>query len=331
MIVRGTRRYWLKQIHEASCGGKLLSFDDPDAAERFLSGCLGEWQSMRSLRRVLIAQSNHDPSRLKDQQVLRSVARWISSGLVRVFELPAPDPTRMSPGVRPDLPEEPVVPPKEVPPEKEAPQTFKLAEVIEFVKRSTEGSVAGAAAACTSGAYPQLVERTAKDGAAYKQYINLAKDLEGASKVRPEYGRYIELRARIEWASGDKSRSLAGKKVHWSYTIEKHSGGKRPDALNGSQKAGFTRANGSDTLVSSTDAAGWTAPVKFYLTQYAGDRFTVFVQADVDENGKPSGDRRRVGPYAVWRKFWYQITHAAGKSIAAPDRLPPTGAWPPTC
>lgn len=217
-----------------------------------------------------------------------------------------------------------VAPPQPLPPSAKVvestkeEQQFKLVELVEVVQRAKFGAVAGATAASKHADCPKVAERTYQDGDAFKQFINLDKDIDGHAQRHPEHERYIELRARIEWTSGDKSRSLAGKKVHWAYTLTPHSGAQRPAALDGEQNAGFGRANGTQTEIATTDKAGWTPIMKFYLSQYAGDRFSISAQADAQESGKPSGDTLSAGPYVVWRKFWYQMTHAEGKVIAAP-------------
>lgn len=203
-------------------------------------------------------------------------------------------------------------------PKKEV-QKFKLVELIEVVHRPGLGTVVGAASAATSGV-PKNTDRTDKDSANFKQFINLGKEIEGPNKKHPEYGRYVELRARIEWVSGDKSKSLANKKVHWLYEMTPHSSAKRPANLDGTQNPGFGSENGSKTLISDTDAAGWTPIVKFYLSQYGGDQFILSTQADEEEKGVPSGEKMKTGSYIVWRKFWYQMTYAKGKVIQPPDQ-----------
>ncbi|MDA8137510.1 MAG: hypothetical protein M0036_02550 [Desulfobacteraceae bacterium] len=312
----GMRHFLLTHFNETAPEGAPLIFDSPGSAQRFLSGFLHEWQSMRTLRDLHRDQFNEDLGRLKDLQVIARMASRISSGAILVWELPTP--AWMGGKTQRDKDE--IEPKPPVIGKKDEKQTFKLAEVVEFIQRGSDGCVAGAAPTSTSGLYPQLTERKEKDGAAFKQYINLGKDIEGVAKKHPEYGRYVELRARVEWASGDKSKSLSGKKVHWSFAIQPQAGGKRPNALNGNQKPGFSSANGSKTLISDTDAKGWTPIIKFYLSQYAGDQFSISAQADVEESGKPSGPKIKVGAYVVWRKFWYQVTHADGKNVSEPGQ-----------
>ena len=131
------------------------------------------------------------------------------------------------------------------------------------------------------------------------QYINL-DDKVDTSTPHPEYGRKINLQARLEWVAGDKSRSLAGKKVYWR--IEAKSGNKT--GLTGNEREGFDSA-GSWTLKkeAKTGADGWSDVVEFYPSLYGGDVFSVFVTDKPDySGGLPAGS------YTVWRKFWYQVT-----------------------
>jgi hypothetical protein len=131
------------------------------------------------------------------------------------------------------------------------------------------------------------------------QYINL-DDKVDTTKPHPEYGRKIQLQARIEWVSGDKSRSLAGHKVYWK--ISPPSSNK--SGLTGKEKEGFDSA-GSGTLkkAANTTADGWCDVVNFYPSLYGGDVFSVFATDKSDySGGMPTGT------YTVWRKFWYQVT-----------------------
>jgi hypothetical protein len=130
------------------------------------------------------------------------------------------------------------------------------------------------------------------------QFINLDEKVEPAT-AHPEYGRSIQLKARVEWKAGDKNRSLTGKNVYW-YIV--------PDAANrtgltGAEKEGFAAAGGSAKNASTTDDKGWTPPVKFFLSLYGGDKFDVFVTEDPAYKGG-----KKAGSYIVWRKFWYHIT-----------------------
>jgi len=151
---------------------------------------------------------------------------------------------------------------------------IELVELVEIVKRTDEGVVVGAAP--ESKKLKKVATRTDKsDDGSYKQYINIDKDVDGASKRHPEYGDYIELRARVKWVSGDKG--LTGGKVYWKFKLEAGDG--RPPSKP-AETVGFW---GLAEWVSSTDRDGWTEAVQFYFTKhvdssYAGDKFTIFLR-----------------------------------------------------
>jgi hypothetical protein len=192
---------------------------------------------------------------------------------------------------------------------------IKLVELVEVVTRAgTEGTVVGAAPASAEKA--KLVDRTEKNGGAYKQFINLDKDIEEADKRHPEFGRFVELKARVEWKDGKKTE-LQGKKVHWSFKLTKK-GDKRDSQLktgetdlDSSENAYFEGGTGpkKDKLITDTNDDGWTNVVKFHLSKYGGDQYTVSAQADEKSNGTASGKKLDAGSYEVWRRFWYQLTH----------------------
>jgi len=187
-----------------------------------------------------------------------------------------------------------------------AKEKVTLVEIVEVVARSPEGVVTGATA--ESAKMPTKTARTAKNGAAFKQYINIDKDVEGSSKRQPECGRYVEVKARIVCEGG----SAAGKQVEFSYTNTPAAG--RP-ALTGAYLEGFGSAGGPPTTQASTDAEGWTPTVKFYLSQYAGDQFKIHAEALDDK-----GQKKETGAYQVWRKFWYQVTRASTHAVPAPAK-----------
>jgi hypothetical protein len=182
-----------------------------------------------------------------------------------------------------------------------------LVEIVEVVSRSPEGVVTGATAA--SGKLATTTARSEMNGAAYKQFINLDKDIEGATKRHPEYSRYIEVKARVEVEGG----SLAGKSVKFTYDLTK--GKARPAALTGAPAEGFGSAGGAATHTGTTDDQGWTETVKFYLSQYAGDQFKIIAEATEDP-----GNKKQTKAYEVWRKFWYQITRADTHVVPAPSK-----------
>ncbi|MDH4276302.1 MAG: hypothetical protein OEW08_14815, partial [Gammaproteobacteria bacterium] len=201
----------------------------------------------------------------------------------------------------------------------DATQTIALEALVEVVERSGWGIIAGATATYSSDDLPKHGERTNTDGV-FRQYVNLDKNISGKDQRRPDSDRFVEFRAKIKWASSDTNKSLAGKRVYFSCALTKHSSSKRPDSLNGDQNHGFNRVNGPKEIEVTTDAKGWTPVVRFYLTQYAGDRFAISAQADENDSGVASGVKLQAGPYAVWRKFWYQLTHATWKTISTPTK-----------
>lgn len=193
-----------------------------------------------------------------------------------------------------------------IPPKKKNKVT--LIELVEVVARSPEGTVTGAAPA--SGKMANKATRGDKNGAGYKQYINLDKDLEGAPKRHPEYGRYVEVKARVESTDG----VLSGHSVTFSFELVAK-GKARPATLTGAPAEGFGAEGGAATESSSTDAEGWTGTVKFYLSQYAGDQFKISAEAVED-----AGNKKQTGIYEVWRKFWYQVTRAQTHVVPAPAK-----------
>lgn len=178
-----------------------------------------------------------------------------------------------------------------------------LVELIEVVARSPLGTVVGAGAA--SAKLETKTTRTDKNGAAYKQYINLGKDLDGAALRHPEYGRPVELRARIEGEG-----SLAGLTVNFRFELT--AGPHRPAGITGGVQEGFGAAGGAATTSATTDGEGWTGVVPLHLSQYAGDQFKVTAQLS------DGGAEKTIGSYEVWRKFWYQITRADTHAVPAP-------------
>ena len=187
---------------------------------------------------------------------------------------------------------------------KDPPSTKKkkvtLVDLVEVVTRSAEGVVGGAA--YSSSKLKTIVTRSDQNGGAYKQFINLKKDLEGAAKRHPEYENYIEFRARVVC----EGVPLSGHPVKFSY--EMTDGPQRPAKLAGH---GFS---GGKTIKAQTDGEGWTSVVRFTLSSYAGDQFKISAEADED-----AGNIMRTAPYEVWRKFWYQVSRAKDHAIAEPS------------
>jgi hypothetical protein len=182
-----------------------------------------------------------------------------------------------------------------------------LVELVEVLTRGDEGVVTGAGAA--SGKLKTHASRGDKNGAAYKQYVNLDKDIEGAPKRRAEYARYIELKARVEVQGG----LPATRNVKFTYELTKGKG--RPAALTGNPAEGFGSAGGAADYTCATNAQGWTDTVKFYLSEYAGDQFKISAEAEQDP-----GNKKQTAAYEVWRKFWYQTTRATTHPVPAPAK-----------
>jgi hypothetical protein len=182
-----------------------------------------------------------------------------------------------------------------------------LVELVEVVMRTDEGVVTGAAAA--SGKLKTHANRIEKAGAAYKQYVNLDKDVEGVAKRHPEFARYIELKARVEVQGG----SPQGRNVKFTYELTKAKS--RPATLTGAPAEGFASEGGAADHTAATNAEGWTDTVKFYLSEYAGDQFKITAEAEQDP-----GNKKQTAAYEVWRKFWYQTTRATTHAVPAPAK-----------
>lgn len=209
-------------------------------------------------------------------------------------------------------------PPPPAPVETAKPQKYKLIELVEVVDRGTLGTVGGAAKG--SALLPKHLDRTEKEGSAFKQFINLGKDVDGAAQRHPEHDRYIDLKARIEWTEGDKTLSLAGKNVKWKVTVTPHGSTGRPASFAvASEQPGIGGTNNTLESTTSTDAKGW-ASIRFHLSQYAGDEFTIEAALDTSDSNAVGGAALKAGPYVTWRKFWYQLTHRDGATVPAPAR-----------
>jgi hypothetical protein len=138
---------------------------------------------------------------------------------------------------------------------------------------------------------------TSQPSTARHQYINLDSSVT-PDAPHPEYGRAIKFKARVEWISGDKSKPLSGKSVHW---YSKPGGGNKA-GLAGQDKEGFVSAGGDASQSVTTTADGWTPVVTFHLSQYGGDQFTVYATEDsAKKGGRPSGT------FTVWRKLWFEV------------------------
>lgn len=195
----------------------------------------------------------------------------------------------------------------------EAMKKVKLVELVEVVKQGDMKSVEGAGG--VSSKLKGSVKRKDKNGSAWKQYINLKKGVEDPNKPKPEYGRWIEVRARIDWENPNPD-PLPSKTIHFAVATTKGDG--RPNNLAGTPKEGFGLAGGPEKTTATTKSDGWTDPVKFYLSQYGGDQFTVRARLDKEVKPASSADQPELGPYEVWRKFWYQLTHAKNYAAKKP-------------
>jgi len=130
-----------------------------------------------------------------------------------------------------------------------------------------------------------------------EQYINLDESID-TSNPHPEYGRFIQLKARVKW-DDDKKHSLAGETVYWKSLSDSANN----QSLTGSEKEGFDSAgSGTEKKVVKVDDQGWTPIVKFYLSQYGGDKFDIYATTDPKYEGG-----LKAGTYTVWRKLWYEI------------------------
>ena len=221
------------------------------------------------------------------------------------------------------------------------PVYYELIELVEVVTQNPVMKwVKGPAMATADAAtLPNNVERTDKSGANFKQYINLDPDLEGAAKRHPEYGRVIQFRARVKQTNGNTDQ-LAGVTVDFSYTrtdgpARTNTGTNPVWALplpppvgtpagqpgpTGTENEGFSNWGGAKTANASTDAKGWTTtPVSFFVSQYGGDSFEISAKlapgTSVCASTQPL---KTTAKYVVWRKFWYQLTHALGYTPPTP-------------
>ncbi len=208
-------------------------------------------------------------------------------------------------------------------------QDYEIVELVEVVTQGSEKWVKGAAMNCSdSGVFPASVERKDKDGSNFKQFINLDHDLEGTDKRHPEYGRVITFKAKIR-QKNDATDKLAGISVDFGYKRtdgpdRTNPGGTDPDIwsgtdLTGDQKDGFSSAGGSDKITVKTDGKGWTSEVSLYLSKFGGDQYEVACNlAKGTPGAETSQPKKTQAKYVVWRRFWYQLTHADGYNAPQP-------------
>jgi len=212
------------------------------------------------------------------------------------------------------------------------PIKYVLKELVEVVDQDQEKWVKGAAGELVNtDIITQSVERgdtNEDDASLFKQYINQNPNCEeDATKIHPEYGRLIKFRARIE-REDSETEDLAGVKVVFNFGVKKGPGRSNPDddvwedaELSEAQKGKLEGQNEEGKLeVSSTDT-GWTPPVTFVMSRYAGDQFHIGAQLHEDVTTSRRMPPKYTKYYEVWRKFWYQKTFA--KDFAA---IQPTAA-----
>ncbi|ARU58828.1 hypothetical protein OLMES_4840 [Oleiphilus messinensis] len=216
-------------------------------------------------------------------------------------------------------------------PQKEPEVEYELIELVEGVKQSQDKFVKGPGMDTSeTSIFKANVSRTDKDASNYKQYINLSQDLEGQDKRHPEYGRIIRFRARVKQKDG-KTDKLSGVSVVFSFARtdgvnRKDAGGSEPACwdgadLSGSQKEGFGSAGGATTKTVTTDAKGWTSEVSFYVSEFAGDQFEISCKLKDGTAGADGAQPLKTSAkYVVWRKFWYQLTHADGYNAPQPTK-----------
>lgn len=206
---------------------------------------------------------------------------------------------------------------------------YELVDLIEVVTQDVEKFVKGAADETTDTMLvTQSVERTDKDGAVSKQYINLDPQLEGAAKCHPEYGRVLRFRARVRQKDGKKDK-LAGVKVVFKRNRvdgpnRAEPGGGEPSIwstlnLTAAKQDGFTAPGGAAETSSVIDANGWTSAFELHLSEFAGDQFGVSAELDATVKGAAGATPKKTkANYAVWRRFWYQMTYADGYAAQRP-------------
>ncbi len=186
-----TREPELDQPHLVTDIGFLDTFE----AAAFLRDLAAEPDLMGQLRNLCAAELTAYRY-TSNEEVIEQFAGLVAQHFYRVrqteffrtawpIELPAPPPSP-----------QPNIPPKRTDPPKPVENKAVLVEFIEVVNRGVEGVVTGAGPA--SSILPTCVERSDIQKGFYKQFINVTdKDLEGTSKRHPEYGRYIEVKARV--------------------------------------------------------------------------------------------------------------------------------------
>jgi hypothetical protein len=130
-----------------------------------------------------------------------------------------------------------------------------------------------------------------------RQYVNL-NDKTDPARAHPDYGRFIQLKARVKCVEGNQSP--ASQTVYWSYIAGK----KNRAGLASAEREGFDSGGGPNTKSVTTDGNGWTPAVKFWLSAYGGDEFEVAASLTPTSGEKPE---RKTGTYSVWRRIFYDL------------------------
>jgi hypothetical protein len=237
-------------------------------------------------------------------------------------------------------PSPPAPPPKPAPkPPPSKPKTrvveYELLELVETVTYGSEQPVTGAGMATADTVmFPTATQRTERDGGDYQQYINLSRGLGSWGTPRPEFGREISLRARVKQKDG-LTDQLAGVGVTFKFTRtdgpdRTNPGGTAPAVwtatpVSGTQQEGFGSAGGAAERVGRTDDKGWTEIITFVLSNYAGDKFQLTAELAPGTAGVGPPALKTSGAFVVWRRFWYQLTHANG--FAPPSLAAGTTAY----
>lgn len=277
-----------------------LEFFSAYDAETYLRNLPLDSYDVTFLREQLFLEALALSPNITTDELLAQFATLLAQGLYRAREFTVAqyayveyEPTRPDSPPLPETPAKPNRPPSPV--ENKA----VLVEFIEVVERAGRTHVVTGAGPSSEYFQPAVdredVIYTDTGAEHYKQFINLLKDVDGLDQLHPEYHRPISVKARVMLNGQPK----AGKSVVFSFTLEK--GEFRPK-LGQFAREGFEKVGGPTTHIATTGSDGWTPNVRFMLSAYAGDIFTLFAKG-------PDGKELKIGSYQVWRRFWYQITH----------------------
>jgi hypothetical protein len=301
----GSKKLEIMPTSEVRSSDQVKTFRDANDALTLLRQAANNQSNMAVLRDAASDAGIKMAGRLNDQMLLTELANKLFLGALKVAEPSMTAPVIIAKRRKPPPPPVPPRPPKPPPPPP-PPQPKPKIKLVDFIEVVDKGSG------------PVKVSRSKTKGV-YRQYINLGKDIEGGgNKRRPDYDRYLEVRAKVAWVDKKTKDSIAGRKVHFTCVVDK--GEHRPDPLKPAEKEGFESSGGAAEVKVAVDAEGWTPATKFYLSQYGGDKFTVKAQADVEDLGTASGEVKELKSYQVWKKFWYQISFDKKMSICTPAK-----------